>query len=66
MKYFLSLLSLLFFSTMPLKATSVNAEAFVTKVIVLSEPRAFLTNGEGDESLLELYLGIEPDDFVED
>ena len=47
MKYFLSLLSLLFFSTMPLKATSVNAEAFVTKVIVLSEPRAFLTNGEG-------------------
>jgi hypothetical protein len=66
MKYFLSLSSLLFFSTMPLKATSVNAEAFVTKVIVLSEPRAFLTNGEGDESLLELYLGIEPDDFVED
>ena len=66
MGYFLSIISLLFFSTMSLKATSVSAEAFFEYVVILSEPRAFLTNGEGDESLLELYLGIEPDDFVQD
>ncbi|HBN22394.1 MAG TPA: hypothetical protein DD412_04080 [Holosporales bacterium] len=66
MQYFLTIISFLFFSTMSLKAISVKAEAFIKNVVILSEPRAFLTNGEGDESLLELYLGVEPDDFVED
>lgn len=66
MRYFLSIISFLFLSTMSLKATSVNAEAFIKNVVILSEPRAFLSNGEGDESLLELYLGVEPDDFVQD
>ncbi len=66
MRYFLCILSFLFFSTMSLKATYVKAEAFVKKSIILPELGAFLTNGEGDDSLLELYLGVEPDDFVED
>lgn len=66
MSCFLYIISLLFLSTLSLKAISVSSEAFVKNVIILSEPRAFLTNGEGDESLLELYLGVEPDDFVQD
>lgn len=66
MRYFLFILSFLFFSTMSLKATYVKAEAFVKKIITLTEPRAFLTNGEDDDSLLELYLDAEPDDFVKD
>tara|TARA_R110002095_G_scaffold199205_2_gene178911 strand:+ start:85 stop:345 length:261 start_codon:yes stop_codon:yes gene_type:complete len=66
MSYFLPLVSLIFVSTLSVKATPVKAEAFIRHVTTVSEPRAFLTNGEGDESLLELYLGVEPDDFVED
>lgn len=66
MSYFLPLMSLIFVSTLSVKATPVKAEAFIRQVTTVSEPRAFLTNGEGDDSLLELYLGIEPDDFVED
>lgn len=66
MKYFSSLISLLFLSTIFSGITSVKAEVFVKNTITSWEPHAFLTNGEEDESLLELYLGVEPDDFVQD
>lgn len=66
MRFLLPLMGFIFFSTMSLNVTSVKAEAFIVQNTTSPDSRSFLSNGEQDESLLELYLGVELDDFIED